>query len=282
PTVSGKWSRRFLKRHPEYLIQRQYTMESDRKTAQQTPEEIKQWLEKFRALCKQYKIKATDIWNADKSGFRVGIGKDQFVITLDASRRPTLGSASCRELVTVIECVSAAGAAIDPMVVMPGSDHLEDWYAETGLGDDYAVAVSDTGYINDAVSLEWVHHFDEETRKVQVGEYRLLLLDGHISHCTVEFVRYCDDNKIIPLCLLPHTTHFLQPLDVMIFQPYKHFHSKAIEEATRLGNPDFDKIEFLANLTSIRQQAMKETTIRSSFRATGLEPFDVDLVLDKL
>lgn len=168
------------------------------------------------------------------------------------------------------------------MVVMPGSDHLEDWYAETGLGDNYVIAVSDTGYINDSVSLEWIHHFDTETQKVQLGEYRLLLLDGHISHCTVEFVRYCDDNKIIPLCLPPHTTHFLQPLDVMVFQPYKHYHSKAIEEATRLGNPEFDKIEFLANLTAIREQALKEKTIRASFRATGLQPFDIDLVLNKL
>lgn len=108
------------------------------------------------------------------------------------------------------------------------------------------------------------------------------MLDGHTSHCTREFIEHCDANDIIPLCLPSHSTHLLQPLDVRVFQPYKYYHSEAIEEATRLGCADFDKLEFLASLKSIREKTFKKSTILSAFRACGLWPYAPDVVLDKL
>ncbi len=38
---------------------------------------------------------------------------------------------------------------------------------------------------------------------------------------TLKFVEYCEEHKIIPFCLPPHTTHFLQPLNVVLFFAYK-------------------------------------------------------------
>ncbi|KAF8251780.1 DDE-domain-containing protein, partial [Wilcoxina mikolae CBS 423.85] len=110
----------------------------------------------------------------------------------------------------------------------------------------------------------------------------LLLLDGYGSHCTKEFLDFCDDHYIIPFCLPPHTTHLLQPLDVVCFQPYKYFHAEAVDAATRTGCSDFDKLEFLTALTSIRQQIFKLTTVLSAFHQTGLIPFNPDIVLSKL
>ena len=50
----------------------------------------------------------------------------------------------------------------------------------------------------------------------------MLHLDGYGFYCTYEFITYCDEKKIISFCLPPHTIHFFQPLDVIVFQPYKH------------------------------------------------------------
>ena len=60
----------------------------------------------------------------------------------------------------------------------------------------------------------------------------MLLLDDYATYCTYEFIQYCDNEKIVPFCLLPHTTHLVQPLDVVLFQPYKHWHAEKIDEAT--------------------------------------------------
>ncbi len=89
-------------------------------------------------------------------------------------------------------------------------------------------------------------------------------MDGYGSHHTREFLFYCEDHKIIPFDLPSHTTHLLQPLDVCVFQPLKHWHSEAVNEAIQTGDETFTKIEFLAAFNGFRSKAFKETTIRST------------------
>ena len=223
-----------------------------------------------------------DRYNFDETGFRIGVGRDQWIVTMDPNRQAYLGSSTNRELVTSCEAISGDGYVLPPMLILPGTLHLEDWTTKTNLDDNVLLAVSDTGYSNDQLALEWISHFDRFSSQRRTGAYRLLLLDGHGSHCTREFISYCDEKKIIPFCLPPHTTHLLQPLDVVVFQPLKHYHAEAIDYATRTGCSDFNKIEFLTAITSIRVQAFKESTIISSFRKTGLIPYNPDRVLSQL
>jgi len=46
------------------------------------------------------------------------------------------------------------------MLTLPGVIHQEGWYTKTGLKDDVLVAVSETGYSNDELSLDWLRHFE--------------------------------------------------------------------------------------------------------------------------
>ena len=185
-------------------------------------------------------------------------------------------------MVTVCETISADGHVLPPMIIISGVIHQEHWYTETRIPDDYYLSVSDSGYSNDLLCMKWLSHFDRYSARRQIGAYRLLLLDGYGSHCTREFIEYCDSTKIIPFCLPPHSSHLLQPLDVVVFQPYKHYHSEAIEATTRTGCADFDKVEFLTAIHSIRQQTFKPSTICSAFRATGLVPYNPSVVLARL
>ena len=109
----------------------------------------------------------------------------------------------------------------------------------------------------------------------------MLLLDGYRSHCTYKFLNYCTDADILLFCLPPHTAHILQLLDVVVFQPYKHRHAQAIDKATSRCD-DFNKIEFLEALGSIRAKTFKISTILSVFKETGLYSYNPAKVLDKL
>jgi hypothetical protein len=60
---------------------------------------------------------------------------------------------------------------------------------------------------------------EPHTRDQACHRYRLLIMDGHSSHVNLEFINYCDQNRILVLILPPHSTHRLQPLDVGLFQP---------------------------------------------------------------
>ena len=55
--------------------------------------------------------------------------------------------------------------------------------------------------------------------------YRLLILDGHESHLNQGFKDYCLEHKILTLCMPPHSSHILQPLDVVCFSPLKRKYS---------------------------------------------------------
>jgi hypothetical protein len=53
---------------------------------------------------------------------------------------------------------------------------------------------------------------------------------------------------VLPL----YISHILQPLDVVVFQSFKHFYAKAVDNATHTDCSDFNKLEFLAAINGIR------------------------------
>ena len=75
----------------------------------------------------------------------------------------------------------------------------------------------------------------------------MLILDGFSSHMTYEFWQFAKRKRILLFQLSLHSTHLTQPLDVGIFQPFKHHHTEAIDAAVRAGNMKFSKLDFLAS-----------------------------------
>jgi hypothetical protein len=95
------------------------------------------------------------------------------------------------------------------------------------------VLVSKNGWTNNALSLEWLKHFDAHTKTRKVGVYRLLILDGHESHLNQDFKDYYLENKILTLCMPPHSSYILQPLDIVYFSPLKRKYSQRVRDLAR-------------------------------------------------
>jgi hypothetical protein len=111
--------------------------------------------------------------------------------------------------------VAAMGCIILPFLIFAGKVLISTWYAD--LPCNWVIAVSSTGWINNILALAWLKHFDIHTKASSAGVYRLLIIDGHESHCSVEVQDYCKENKIIALCMPPHLSHLLQPLDIVCY-----------------------------------------------------------------
>jgi hypothetical protein len=79
--------------------------------------------------------------------------------------------------------------------------------------------VSDNGWTTNDLGVAWLRHFVEQIKGQRIGSYVLLILDGHESHKSFPFQDLCEENKIITLCMSPHSSHILQPLDVDCFAP---------------------------------------------------------------
>ena len=278
PVVGRHWSGRFLERYPELRKAKQKPLELERKLAHD-PAVLENWFERFRQLRERFSVQDEDIWNFDETGFQIGVGKSQWIVTTSISKRQYLPSDNNREYVTSIEAVSAGGIVLEPMLILTGKVHLERFYRD--LQGQMLVGLSDTGYSNDELALEYIYHFDRQSQKSQKGGHRILLCDGYKSHLTREILEFCELKNIHIFALPPHTSHILQPLDVVLFQPYKHFHAKAVDQATRTGCSSFTKLEFLGAIQDIRNTTFKKNSILSAFRECGIVPYNPAVVLRK-
>ena len=91
-------------------------------------------------------------------------------------------------------------------------------------------------------------------------------------------MEYCEEHNIPPWCLPPHTSHLLQPLDVVVFQPFKHFHRHEVDAACVTGCT-VNKVEFLAAIEGIRRKTFKLSSVKSAFKNAGIHPFNPEEVL---
>ena len=110
----------------------------------------------------------------------------------------------------------------------------------------------------------------------------MLILDGHSSHQTPEFEAFCKENAIICLCMPPHTSHLLQPLDVGVFGPLKRAYGEMVEEMMAAGNNHINKEDFLCLYPPTREKVFTQENIYGGFLGAGLKPLDRDQVLKKI
>jgi hypothetical protein len=196
--------------------------------------------------------------------------------------RPKQVQPGNREWITAILGVNAEGQSIPPFIISAGQYHLANWYRECDLPSDWVIALSQNGWTNNQLGLDWLKHFDRSTVKRTNSRYRLLILDGHESHHSVEFEEYCKENKIITLCMPAHASHLLQPLDVGCFGPLKKAYGREIEYLIRYSITHISKTEFFPAFHAAYRAAITESNIRGGFRGAGLAPFNPENVILKL
>jgi hypothetical protein len=196
--------------------------------------------------------------------------------------RPKSVQPGNRKWITAIPAINADGQSIPPFIIGAGQYHLANWYRDSNLPADWVIATSQNGWTNNELGLEWLKHFDRSTAKRSVSLYRLLVLDGHESHHSVDFERYCQDHKIITLCMPAHASHLLQPLDVGCFSVLKNAYGREIEHLIRCSITHISKTEFFPAFYAAFQATFTESNIQGAFRGAGLYPLDPETVISKL
>ena len=182
---------------------------------------------------------------------------------------------------TSIIAINASGWALPAQIIFAAAKHQSIWYHE--LPEDYTISVSKNGWTTDQLGVEWLQKvFEPYTASRTTGGYRLLILDGHGSHATAGFDRFCMERKIIPLYMPPHSSHLLQPLDVSCFAPLKHLYGQRVQEEMQKGIHSVGKEDFIHIYPAVHKQALSSSNIQSGFEATGLVPLSSGRVLSKL
>ncbi|EED12346.1 pogo transposable element, putative [Talaromyces stipitatus ATCC 10500] len=280
--VSERWVYRFVDRHPEVKLRfsRRYNYE---RAKCEDIKIIREHFNRVQEVIQEYGILSEDIYNFDETGFAMGLCASAKVITgSDRYGRPYLLQPGNREWVTAIEAVNSTGWALPSYVIFKATTYYQQGWFET-LPQDWRLDISKNGWTTDEIGIRWLQkHFIPHTTSRTKGRYRMLILDGHGSHLTPQFDQICTENNIIPVCMPPHSSHLLQPLDVSCFAVLKRQYGRLVEQRVRLGFNHIDKYDFLTAFPEPRAMAYKAENVQNGFKATGLVPYNPDHVYEKL
>jgi hypothetical protein len=97
----------------------------------------------------------------------------------------------------------------------------------------------------------------------------------------LEFQQYCKENKIITLCMPPHSSHILQTLNVGCFAPLKVGYGRQAENLMRSQINHITKLEFLPCFKAAFNALITTNNSLGGFRGAGLAPFDPEAVISK-
>jgi hypothetical protein len=142
--------------------------------------------------------------------------------------------------------------------------------------------MSDSGYTTNDIAMKYLRHYIDHSDSGPDADWKIMLMDNHGSHVTPEFIELANENHIRPFPMIPHLTHCMQPLDVGVFHPMKHWHDMAIQDALSEFNIEYTMARFLNDLTKIRDNTFKKNTIRHVFKKSGMWPLNPDKCIEQL
>jgi hypothetical protein len=165
-------------------------------------------------------------------------------------------------LVTAIECFSMDSCALNPLVIWLVETHRANW--TTFLTLDWQYGLSENGYNNGIISLEWIKGtFNPQTKDRAKGSLRLLIADGFTTHESAEIQRFCYEEGIHLSHLPSHTLYKLQPADITLFSYLKVYYRKEVERLYRGGVKVIGKPHSIQLYDKARRHAFTERDIRS-------------------
>jgi len=182
---------------------------------------------------------------------------------------------------TIIKSIFTVSEIIPPYIIINGKRRMDNWF-NTNLDLDTIIDISDTGYTNNRIGVDFLKHFIKHTESSSTSRYKMLLFDSAESYETDEFKQLSRDYNIILFRYPPHLTHLIQLLDVGCFQSYKHWHDRAVHFAVRHLELGYNTSSFLRDLLEIRNLTFTPKTIISSFKKAGMWPPDLKVVLNKM
>ena len=136
---------------------------------------------------------------------------------------------------------------------------------------------SDTGYLSDSHWIPIMHKLADRMEERHIGVAWSLIVDNLGVHKTLETLEVCALRNMKVAFFAPNTTHVLQPCDDKIFAIFKNALTREFFDSYRSGySKERDAGRLLVPISQRGAQHINSDVVRSSFRDTGINPFDPD------
>ncbi|KAH0815280.1 uncharacterized protein [Tenebrio molitor] len=182
----------------------------------------------LKSLQEKHNFPPSRIFNVDETGITTVQSRPSKIIAARGRKQVgSLTSAERGELTTVVICMSPSGIFVPPMLIFPRV-RMKPQFAD-GTPPGSLSVCHKSGWMQLELFEKWFDHFVHHTQTSKSNPV-LLILDGHKTHtqniATIEKAR---QNGVTILCLPPHTSHRMQPLDVSFMGPLTTFYTQEVE-----------------------------------------------------
>lgn len=278
--VSYNWINKFLERHPEISVKNASEMSLYRATAQ-TEEDVRKWFEYFKKVLDEKGIKGgLYIWNVDETGV-LSCPKARKVLGRKGLKSTIIVAGEKGETSTILAFVNALGIHTPPMIIHKGQGTRIKPEWRNYMPAEAHLRKSANGWITKELFTEYGKIFIKflYDRKL-LGERHVVILDGHRTHSyNIGFLTLMDKYGIEVLGLPPHSTHYMQPMDLTPFSAFKRAwqHLLWIYNRRRCGKK-LTKSLFFTIFTRAWRHSITVGNIQSGFRRAGIWPVNFDIL----
>jgi len=276
-TAGKTWLRGFLARHPELAIRTPEPTSLGRAVGFNKPC-VDRFFDLYKTELQKHTYTADRIYNVDESGLTV-VHKPRKVLAMKGMKQVGKVTSGEKGQTTTIVCaMNAAGSYVPPMIIFKRKRMSEILLRGSPAGT--IGCCSTNGWIDAALFLKWLNHFISHV-KPTVDDKVILILDGHCSHKSLEVIDLARSNGVVIVCLPPHTTHRLQPLDRTFYGPLKSKYNSECDKfmlshaGQRIGQFD---LAALFGAAYIRTASVEKAV--TGFKSTGIWPFNPDVFSD--
>ena len=135
------------------------------------------------------------IWNADESGMSLD-AKSCSAVTIKNERALKVTKGTGRDNITILGCCSAAGQALDPLIVFKAERWTQNYRVPDDLRKDFThltYAKSSNGWMDSSIFELWLTNFASQV----LIRPLLLILDGHLSHVSLKLYNLPGEKTLV-------------------------------------------------------------------------------------
>ncbi|XP_065658622.1 uncharacterized protein LOC136083143 [Hydra vulgaris] len=270
-----KWYSGFMNKYRKEICPRKVSgMQTIRAVATQ-PAIIDNWFEQLAVAYNEHNLgdKLFQIFNCAESGLQFDQGKVKIICKKGTKNPEKLAPSNEKQMTTILTCFNSFGNYLPHQIIYKGKHVMKDW-CKGGAQNVYYNS-SSSGWMESEHFLSWFKTvFLPHANKL--SGFKVLKLDGHISHMSLELKKKALENSILLWGLPAHTSHFLQPLDVGVFKTVKGAWKRIVESyLTKNHSQSLTNRHFPAMFKDLIQNGgFKPENARSGFKNTGIFPLD--------
>lgn len=275
-SAGRKWLRLFFKRHPALSLRKPQPLSLARIKGF-SRENVQQFFTVLKPELERVNFSATRVFNVDETGVTSVQHKSVRVVCLKGKREiHKLSSAEKGRLVTIVACMSASGNYVPPMLVFPRKRMKQELL--DGAPPGSIACCHTSGWIQTDLFTQWMAHFISYVKPTKEDPV-VLILDGHTTHTrNIDVIDLARESGVSLVCLPPHSSDRMQPLDKTFMKTFKTYYAQEIENW--LSAHPFRAVTVYQIGQLIGKAYVKTATMgvaMQGFKVTGIFPYNPNI-----